>query len=118
MTGVTARGRDNNAEENVGPIQYKRAVLRTLKNVLNRARSMLSAAQRRYKRDFDRKLTFHPTINAGDLVYVNRPPRTLIESGEPGDWASRRGHLRSVPKVITEIRSALLHAVGHPHGFR
>lgn len=61
----------------MGPLQCKQATLRRLRNVLARAQSELSAAQRRYNRGFDRKLSSRPVVNVEDFAYVNRPPRAL-----------------------------------------
>ncbi|CDF32918.1 unnamed protein product [Chondrus crispus] len=59
------------------PVQYKRATLRKLRDALDRARTKLSASQKRYKDDFDKKVRFRPVVVAGDFVYVDRPPRPL-----------------------------------------
>ena len=52
------------------PVQYKRVTLRKLGDALERARITLTAAQRRYKTDFDKKVRFRPVVAVGDLVYV------------------------------------------------
>ena len=58
-------------------VQYKRASLRKLRDALNRAQTKLTASQKRYKEDFDKKVRFRPVVGAGDFVYVDRPPRPL-----------------------------------------
>lgn len=61
-------------------VQYSQVTLLRLRNVLTYARSKLSANQRRYKSDFARRVSFRPGINAGDSVYVDRPPRVLTKA--------------------------------------
>lgn len=56
----------------LGPVQYRRATLLRLKDVLTTARSKLSAAQRRYRSDSDGKVSFGPVVSAEELVYVKR----------------------------------------------
>lgn len=58
----------------MGPAQYRRPTLRHLENVLTFVRPKFSAAQRRYKTDFDRKVSFRLVVNVGDFLYVHREP--------------------------------------------
>ena len=58
-------------------VQYKSATLRKLRDALDRAQTKLTASQKRYKDDFDKKVRFRPVVGAGDFVYVDRPPRPL-----------------------------------------
>lgn len=78
-TEVSFQGKDTAGEEHMEPVQYKRATPRRLRNVLTHARSKLSAVQKRYKRDFDRQVSFRPVINAKDFVYINRPLLAVTE---------------------------------------
>ena len=59
------------------PVQYKRATLRKLRDALDRAGTKLSASQKRYKDNFDKKIRFRPVVGAGHFVHVDRPPRPL-----------------------------------------
>lgn len=63
------------------PVQYKRATLRPLRNVLTYTRSKLSAAQRRYKNSFNHKVSFRPVVNKEDFACVDGPPPVLTEAG-------------------------------------
>ena len=72
------------------PVQYKRAKLRKLRDTLACTRVKLSAAQRRYKTDFNNKVRFRPVIVLRDFVYVERPSRPL-SSTERGDLPSDVG---------------------------
>ena len=69
------------------PVQYKSAKLRKLRDALERTRVKLTAAPRRYKTNFENKVRFRPVIAAGDLVYLDRPPRQLR--------STKGGHLKS-----------------------
>lgn len=53
-------------------LQYKRAKLRKLWDALDRARTTLSASQKRDKDNFDGKVRFRPVVSTGDFVYVDR----------------------------------------------
>lgn len=68
MTGVAPQGENTAAEENMGPVQYRRATFRRLRNAPTHIWLKLSAGRQRYKSDFDRKVSFHPVGNAGDFV--------------------------------------------------
>lgn len=81
----------------MGLVKYKGATLRRLRNVLNHARSKLSAAQRLCKGDIDRKVSFRQVINAGDFVHVGRPPRSLIEA-ERRDTKRLHGDTKNVSR--------------------
>ena len=70
-------GRGTHREDPRTPVQYKRATLRKLRGALDRARTKLTASQKRYKDDFDKKVRFRPVFGAGEFVYVDRPPRPL-----------------------------------------
>lgn len=80
MTGVTFQGKDTAAQETMGSVQYTRASLRRLKIVLIHARSKQSAAPSRFKKEFDRKVSFRPVINFGSFLFVSRPSRTLTQA--------------------------------------
>lgn len=80
MTRATFQGRDTAVEENMGRVQYKRGTLHLLKYELNSARSNLSGAEKRYKRDFHRKISFRSVLKAGNFVYVERPPWALTDA--------------------------------------
>lgn len=58
------------------PVQYKRATLRKLSDVLDRAQIKLTAAQRRYKDELDKRVQFPPVIQEGEKINVDRPLRT------------------------------------------
>ena len=78
----------SNTEDPRTPVQYKRATLRKLRDALERTRVKLTAAQRRYKTDFDKKVRFRSVIAVGDLVYDDRPRRPLTSTereGPPSD---------------------------------
>ena len=64
----------NHREDRQTPVQYKRATLRKLCDAPDRARTKLTASQKRYKDDFDKKVCFGPVVRAGDFVYVDRLP--------------------------------------------
>lgn len=81
MTEGTFQRKDLDADENIGPIQYKQAPLCSLRNLLALVKSKVSAAQRRYKSSFDRSVSFCPVISPG-FVYVGRPSRPLTEAGK------------------------------------
>ena len=63
------------------PVQVKRNILRKLRQALQAARSRSTQAQKRYKEDFDRKVRFRISLQPGDYVFVDRPPRTATDSG-------------------------------------
>ena len=65
----------------------------------------LTAAQRRYKTDFDQKVRFGPVVAVGDLVYVDRPPRPLT-STERRDLHSYEGgpSVKLLPKTEGPFR--------------
>lgn len=76
LTGVTSQERDTVAEEDVGPVQCKRATLFRLRNVQAHARSELSAAQRLYKSDFRGMVSFRLVVRAGVLfMWTDRHER-------------------------------------------
>lgn len=85
MTGVARHDRDTAAEENMGPVQWKRATHCRVRSVLAFVRSSLSSAQRQYRSYFKHKKSCRLVINAGDFVYVDRPPYALtqVERREP-----------------------------------
>ena len=89
----------SNTEDPPPMVQFKRATLRKLRDALERTRVKLTAAQRWYKTDFDKKVRFRPVIEVGDLVYVDRPPRPLT-STERGDLPSdeRGPSVKLLPK--------------------
>ena len=62
------------------PMQYKRATLRKLRDALHCARTKLTVSQKRYKDDFDKQVRFRPVVGAGDIVYVDHPPRPLTST--------------------------------------
>ena len=87
------------------PVQYERAALRKLPDALERARTKLTAVQRRYKTDFDVKVQFCPVVEVGDLVHVDRPRRPLTSS-EPGDLPKEGGgpSVKLLPKTEGPFR--------------
>ena len=92
-------------EEPPTPVLYKRATLRKLRDTLQCTRMKLTAAQRRYKTDFDKKVRFRPVIAVWDFVYVDRPPQQLT-STEWGDLPSDGGGLsvKLLPKTEGPFR--------------
>lgn len=102
---VTSQQEDAPAEENLGPVQYKRATIRRPGSVLTHARLKLSTVQRRYKSDFNCEVSFFLVVNAGDFVYVDRPPRALTE-------APRREPGRSQPTTTEAFRELLTKSAG------
>ena len=77
LPGTVLRDAGTHREDPRTPVQYKRATLRKRRDALDRARTKLTASQMRYKDDFDKKVRFRPVVGAGDLIYVDRPPRPL-----------------------------------------
>ena len=77
LPGAAPQDTGSNREDPRTPVQYKRATLRKLRDAIDRARMKLTAAQKRYKDDFDKMVRFRPVIVAGDFVYVDRPLRLL-----------------------------------------
>ena len=77
LPGTVLQDVGTHREEPRTPVQYKRATLRKLRDALDRARTKLTASQKRYKNDFDKKVRFRPVVGAGDFVYVDRPLRPL-----------------------------------------
>lgn len=61
-------------------MQYQRVTMGKLRDALDRARTKLTASQKRYKNNFDKKIRFRPVVMAGEFVYVDRPPRPLISA--------------------------------------
>ena len=53
------------------PAQYKRATIRKLRNALERAKMKLTAAQRHYKTDSDRKVRFSPVTGLNRIDQVS-----------------------------------------------
>ena len=74
LPGPVPQDAVSNMEDPRTPVQYKRVTLRKLRDAVEPARIKLTAAQRRYKTDFDMKLRFRAVVEVGDLVYVDRPP--------------------------------------------
>ena len=77
LPGTVPQDAGTRREDSRTPVQYKRATLRKLRDALDRARTKLTASQKRYKDDFDKKVRFRLVVGAGDFVYVDRPPRPL-----------------------------------------
>ena len=77
LPGTVPQGAGTHREDPQTPVQHKRATLRKLRDALDRARTKLTASQKRYQDDFDKKVRFHPVVGAGDFFYVDRPPRSL-----------------------------------------
>ena len=52
-------------------------------DALDRARTILTASQKRYKDDFDKKVRSRPVVGVGNFVHVDRPHRsfTSVERG-------------------------------------
>ncbi|CDF38169.1 unnamed protein product [Chondrus crispus] len=105
LPGTVPQDAVSNTEDPRTPVQYKRATLRKLRDALERTRVKLTAAQRRYKADFDKKVRFRSVIQVGDLVYVDRPPRPLT-STERGDLPSNDGgpSVKLLPKTEGPFR--------------
>ena len=59
------------------PVQYKRVTPRKLCDAIDCAGTKLTASQKRYKGDFDKKVRLRLVVGAGDFFYVDRPPRPL-----------------------------------------
>ena len=74
LPGTIQQDAGTHREDPRTPVQYKRATLRKLRDALDRVRTKLTASQKRYKDDFDKKVRFRPVVGAGDFVYVDRPP--------------------------------------------
>lgn len=69
MTGVTFQEKDTASEEDMPPVQCRRAILRRLSNVLTHARSELGGAQLQYESGFDRNMSFRPIgVKTEDFV--------------------------------------------------
>lgn len=100
VTGVTLQRRHAIAEENMGPVQCKRKTLHLLTNVPSHALSRLSAAGRRYKSDFDRKMSFSPVTNAEDFVYVDRPLQALTDAERPEAECLNENIREASPKLL------------------
>ena len=77
LPGTVPQDAGTHREDPPTPVQYKCATLRKLRDALDRARTKLTASQKRYKDDFDEKVRFRPVVGAGDFVYLDRPPRPL-----------------------------------------
>ena len=54
-TGTVPQGAGTHREDPRTPVQYKLATLRKLRDALDRARTKLTASQKRYKDDFDKQ---------------------------------------------------------------
>ena len=58
------------------PVQYKRVTLRMLRDALDLARTKLTASQKQYKDNFDKKFRFRTVVGAGDLsTFIAHPAR-------------------------------------------
>ena len=77
LPGTLPQDTRNHREDPRTPVPHTRATLRKLPDALDRARTKLTASQKQYKDDFDRKVCFHPVFGTGEFVYVARPPRPL-----------------------------------------
>lgn len=51
--------------------------MQKLRDAINRAQTKITAARKRYKYDFMKKVRLRLVIVAGDSLYVDTPPRTL-----------------------------------------
>ena len=91
-------------EDPRNPVQYNWATLGKLRDAFDRARTKLTASQKRYKYDFDKKVRFRPVVGAIDFVYVDRQPRPLtsVERGTRVQGTTGTDE-RSV-KLLTEYR--------------
>ena len=61
-------------------VAFKRYLLRRVRKVLVRASARNTAAQQRYKDDFDKKVRFGPVLHPGDEVFIERPPQGALAS--------------------------------------
>ena len=61
-------------------VAFKRYLLRRVRKVLARASARNTAAQQRYKDDFDKKVRFRPVLHPGDEVFIDRPPQGALAS--------------------------------------
>ena len=61
-------------------VAFKRYLLRRVRKVLGRASARNTAAQQRYKDDFDKKVRFRPVLHPGDEVFIDRPPQGALAS--------------------------------------
>ena len=92
-------------------MQYKRATLRKLRDLLDRARTKLTASQKRYKEDFDKKVRL--VVGAGDFVYVDRLPRPLTSverhTRAQGTTGTDELSVKLLPKTegLFRVRSAM-----------
>ena len=77
LPGTVPQDVGTHREDPRTPVQYKRATLRKLRDAFDRSRTKLTASQKRYKEDFDKKVRFYLVVGAGLFVYVDRPPRPL-----------------------------------------
>ena len=105
LPGTVPQDDASNTEGLQTPVQYKCATPRKLRDALERTRVELTAAQRRYKTDFDRKVRFRPFIAVGDVFYVDLPPRPLT-STERGELPSDGGasSVKLLPKTEGPFR--------------
>lgn len=98
--GVTPQARVTNAEENMGPKEYKQRTLRRLRTVLTHARLKLGAARRHYESDLDSKVSFCSIISVGGFVYVDRPTHALTKA--------ERQETKRLDENITEASRKIL----------
>lgn len=112
MTIVALRQKVTTAEENKGPVQYRQHTLRRLRIVLTNARSRLSAAQQRYKGDFNRKVSFRGVIITWDVLYVDRLPRALTKAERQNSERPQESTTNASCKPLPKFK-ALLPALGY-----
>ena len=95
----------SNMDEPRTSVQYESAKLRKLRDALERSRTKLAAARRRYQTHFDKKVRFCTVVDVGDLVHVDRPRRTLTSS-ERGDLPKEVGgpSVKLLPKTEGPLR--------------
>ncbi|CAN8068757.1 unnamed protein product [Agarophyton chilense] len=88
------------------PAQVKRNTLVMLRRALKHAESRLTAAQKRYKADYDRRVTNVVSVSSGQYVYIDNPPSG--RRPRPGDEADDEA-------IDSDINSKLLPKSVGPH---
>ena len=109
LPGTVPQDAVSNTEDPQTPLQYKRATLRKLREAFERTRVKLTAAQRRYKTDFDKKVRFRLVTPVGEFVYVDRPPRQLTSTERedlPSDGGAPSVELLPKTEGPFRVRSA------------
>ena len=79
---IPAAGSYSVTESNLSDAARKKVILRRIAQSLQEAKTKMSAAQRRYKEDFDNQVRHLVKVKDGDMVYVDRPPRHLDQDSD------------------------------------